>query len=58
MQKKKSQPYYQQLRIKSKWTGKKINRNFKPIFKRNKTSIKMHESKKKKKKENLPSDVS
>lgn len=36
----------------------KINLNFKPIFKRNKTSIKMHESKKKKKKENLPSDVS
>lgn len=54
--KKKSQPYYQQLRIKSKWTGEKINLNFKPIFKRNKTTINMHESKKKK--ENLPSDVS
>lgn len=35
----------------------KNNLNFKPIFKRNKTTIKMHESKKKEK-ENLPSDVS
>lgn len=34
----------------------KINLNFKPIFKRNKTTIKMHESKKEK--EYLPSDVS
>lgn len=33
----------------------KINLNFKPIFKRNKTTINMHESKKK---EYLPSDVS
>lgn len=29
---KKSQPYYQQLRIKSKWTGKKINRNFTNLY--------------------------
>lgn len=32
-----------------------MNLNFKPIFKRNKTTINMHESKKKK--EYLPSDV-
>lgn len=35
----------------------KIILNFKPIFKRNKTTINMHESKIKKK-EYLPSDVS
>lgn len=35
----------------------KINLNFKPILKRNKTTINMHESKKKKE-EYLPSDVS